>query len=173
MKKMKKKHYIALYMTARYQNPDDVKDAFDVTVLVGDMDLLMFGPPELEVALEFDGEDFTAQKKDLSDIRFCTRKGTEARLQPVMPCLPPVYLTKFDRRMQAIMKSGQFPVLDSNKDRNVYILPALLPDGRVEYQVSDELDGKRGNSVDFYCYKDAKKAFDEICEVGWGEWGNA
>lgn len=39
----------------------------------------------------------------------------------------------------------------------VFIVPAILDDGRLEYQVSDGPVGSRGSSADVYSWRAAKK----------------
>lgn len=58
-------------------------------------------------------------------------------------------------------------ILDFNETKPVYIVPAILENGRIEYQVSDGLPGCRSYSEDCYTYQEAKKAFDKVVSQGW------
>ena len=67
-------------------------------------------------------------------------------------------------------------VLKQNEEASVYILPALLDRdstdvpsrvGKIEYQVSDGLEGQRSTSADFYNYYDALKFYKAVEKRGW------
>jgi hypothetical protein len=57
-------------------------------------------------------------------------------------------------------------ILAEDTDSNVYILPAVLKDGMVEYQVSDGIDD-RSMSHDFYCLEEAMEEYYRIGREGW------
>ncbi len=165
------KTFVPIFMTARCKLFEN-EGVLPVTVLVPDMDELLAGPPNKPVAVEYDGDIHYTTKGELSDVSFATRKGTEARPMFVTPgsgeC---ARYSRFDREIIARIRGGESGiVLDKDEARGVYILPALLPDGRVEYQVSNGLDARRSESCDFYCYRDAVVAFEGISRLGWKEW---
>lgn len=59
----------------------------------------------------------------------------------------------------------------------VYLIPSILadqeevPDGTVEYQVSDGPKGKRSISYDYNNLEEAVRCFRRIVEVGWENYG--
>lgn len=62
-----------------------------------------------------------------------------------------------------------FPVFDVDDVDEVYIVPAVLEGGLVEYQVSDGLPEYRSTSIDVYSYSEAKRIFDHLSQLGWKE----
>lgn len=176
MKDKNRRRYVPFFLTAMCVDlfESDSKPC-SVTVLVPDMDELLHGPPDKKVAVEVDGDVFYPLKSQLSGFTFCTAKGTEAR--PMVECPGSggrAVLSDYDRLIIRRLRAGEEGiVLDRDDKLEVYVLPALLPDGRVEYQVSNGLDGNRGESFDFYCYRDAKRAFDGIISLGWDKWGRS
>lgn len=82
-------------------------------------------------------------------------------------------MSPIDQHVLALLELGVTGlVLDHDSDYDVYILPALIPDGepdcgpypRLEYQVSNGLDGRRSYSSDHDTYDEAKKEFLEMVE---------
>jgi hypothetical protein len=53
-------------------------------------------------------------------------------------------------------------VLDDFPD--VYICPAILADGRLEYQVSNGLPGRRGDSFDCHTWRDVRLLVKQMQE---------
>ncbi len=167
------KRIVPLYMVAICQPLyDDDQKSYAVTVLVPSMDELLHGDPDKKVAVEHDGDVHYVRKCRLSQIEFCTGQLTETRLMVEPPYVGErSWLRPFDRKIIARIRAGEDGiVLDRDDEKEVYILPALLPDGRIEYQISNGLDGNRGESFDFYTYRAAKKAFDGIVKLGWDKW---
>lgn len=167
------RRYIPIFLTATCVDlfESDPKP-YSVTVLVPSLDELLHGPPDKSVAVEVDGDIFYTMKSRLSEFTFSTAKGTTAR--PMVECPGSggrAVLSDYDRSIIQRIRAGENGiVLDRDDDLEMYILPALLPDGRIEYQVSNGLDGNRGESFDFYCYRDAKRAFKGIIRLGWDKW---
>lgn len=58
-------------------------------------------------------------------------------------------------------------VLAADRGRRVYVIPVVLGDGMVEYQVSDGLPGERTRSGDFYILAEAMALFGQIRQSGW------
>lgn len=49
----------------------------------------------------------------------------------------------------------------------VFLLVGKHGNGRLEYQVSDGMDGCRSLSFDHNCLSEAIETFDRVCKVGW------
>lgn len=165
-----RKSFVPIYLTAMAHElvyPHEEISVMEVTVLVTDFDALLKGPPTMDVWVEYDGELHRTIKGNLYNLRFATRKGAEARLQEHLPCNGVVHLSAFDRSVREMIKAGSRVVLDSDPKRGIYILPAIRDDGRLEYQVSNGLDGGRSYSRDMWTYKQAKAEFQRIQKEGW------
>jgi hypothetical protein len=65
-------------------------------------------------------------------------------------------------------QTGRRLVLAANEENDVYVLPSIMPgQRRVEYQVSNGLDGNRSQSLDFYSFAKAMECFEKIKVGGW------
>jgi len=79
-------------------------------------------------------------------------------------------LSEIDRHVAALLELGVFPVVAYNETESVYVLPAILTaeeggDGeypRLEYQVSDGLEGKRSTSTNVETFAEAKRMVDAL-----------
>ncbi|MCY2926302.1 MAG: hypothetical protein NT031_12840 [Planctomycetota bacterium] len=62
--------------------------------------------------------------------------------------------------------TGGEVILAAAPENNVYVIPVILNDGMVEYQVSDGLPGQRTHSSDFYILAEAMAQFRQT-RPGW------
>ncbi len=81
------------------------------------------------------------------------RKPTEQEIQDAI------------RILSRVTEDGA--ILDADDFVPVYIIPAILGNGRIQYQVSDGLPGRRSTSFDFNNYADARREYNRIAVGGW------
>jgi hypothetical protein len=83
----------------------------------------------------------------------------------------------------AALADGEPPILAADQDRDVYLIPSVIPAGEargqdgdyipasagpiVEYQVSDGLPGDRSTSFDFLSFTAARTEFERLRREGW------
>lgn len=63
--------------------------------------------------------------------------------------------------------TGGEVILAADPGSNVYVIPVVLVDGMVEYQVSNGMPGQRSHSSDFYILAEAMDLFLRVRLDGW------
>ena len=58
-------------------------------------------------------------------------------------------------------------ILSADPKTGVCVIPVVLDDGMVEYQVSDGMPGRRSRSSDFYILAEAMALFHKVRRDGW------